>query len=159
PVAIDVAIVVESPSEAAAFEFSAVEIDVGLAEPGGESRRRAWTLQKAATIGHHAEAWSFAAGRRGGARGGDSVPGCAEQHAANGRAWIALELGFGAARLLKIELIELSVLRARHCAGRLYLGARPKRHAQTDDGAEAIGTHERGLPGNGSAPVVTDNDG
>jgi hypothetical protein len=53
----------------------------------------------------------------------------------------------------------LRVVGARHQAGRQRLGARPERDAEGGDRPEAVGPRQRSLPGNASAPIMTDDDG
>ena len=76
------------------------------------------------------------------------VTGPAVEHVAQAPARIALQLRLGDAGLLEIELIELSIRGARHDAGWGHLAARPERHAEADNRAEAVGPQERRMPGN-----------
>ena len=69
-------------------------------------------------------------------------------------AHVALELGLGHARLLEVELVERCVVGLRHHGGRADGRARPERHAEADDAAEAVGTQQRRVPGDRRAPVV-----
>src|SRR5260370_19064741 len=55
PVAIDVAIPVESAAKAGAGEFPGVEVDIGLGEPRRQRFRRSHRAEKAATLRHHAD--------------------------------------------------------------------------------------------------------
>ena len=128
-------------------------------EPGRQGFRRAGSLQKAAALRHHAEVWCGPAGSDRRAGRGHAIAGRPEQHVANGRARIAPQLRLRGARLLEIELIELRILGARHQAGRRRLAARPERHAERRHRPEAVGPHQRGLPGDAGAPIMPDDDG
>lgn len=66
---------------------------------------------------------------------------------------------FGNAGLLEIKLVELGIRRSRHEAGRARIAARPERHAEADDGVEAVQSQQRRIPGDDRAPVVADDDG
>ena len=72
---------------------------------------------------------------------------------------VALELRFGHARLLEVELVELRVVGPGHDGGRTNRASRPVRHAQSDDRAEAIGAQQSRVPGDGGAPVVASDHG
>ena len=127
--------------------------------PGRQGFGCAGSLQESAALRHHAEVWCGPAGGCGRAGRGHAVAGRPEQHVANGRARIAPQLRLGGALLLEIELIELRILGARHQACRRRLAARPERHAERCDRPEAVGPHERGLPGDAGAPIMPDDDG
>ena len=70
------------------------------------------------------------------------------------RRGVALELGFGNAGRLEIELVEESVVRLGHRRRRPGLAARPERHAEPDHAAEAVRTQQRRVPGDRRAPIV-----
>ena len=90
---------------------------------------------------------------------GHAIAGRPEQHVANGRARIAAQFRLRQPRLLEIELIELSILRARHQACRRRLAARPERYAERCHRPEAVGPRESRLPGDAGAPIMPDDDG
>ena len=159
PVAIDVAVVVERAAEAAAPKLLAVKVDVAFFQPGWQGFGCAGSLQKAAALRHHAEVQCGPAGGCGRAGRGHAIAGRPEQHVANGRARIAPQFRFRGALLLEIELIELRILGARHQAGRRRLAARPERHAERCHRPEAVGPHQRCLPGDAGAPIMPDDDG
>src|SRR5713226_6074028 len=56
PVAIDVAIPVETAAKAGASKFPGVEVDVDLGEPGRQHLRLSHRAEKAASLRHHADA-------------------------------------------------------------------------------------------------------
>src|SRR5215813_2783796 len=99
------------------------------------------------------------AARRRGADRGDPFPGSAIKHRPHRQARIFLELRFGDTWLLEVQLIELSLSRLRHQAGRARRTARPEWHAEADDCTETIRTQTRGLPGDSGAPIMADDDG
>ena len=72
---------------------------------------------------------------------------------------VALELGLGHAGRLEVELVEHRVVGLGHQGRRTRGAAGQERHAEADDSAHAVGTQQRGMPGDRRAPVVAGHHG
>jgi hypothetical protein len=140
PVAVDVAVPVEAAGEAGAAELPDVEGDVVLGQPVGQLRRHVGLAQEAAS------------------RGDDRV-GPAVQHHPQRRVDVGLELLLRDTRLLEVDLVEAVAGLRPDRLQRGSRAARGVRHRQPDHAADQVGPHQGGLPGDGCAPVVTDDHG
>src|SRR5580700_5035043 len=135
PVAVNVAIPIQSAAKARAREFVHIEIYVRFAKPWRQRRGVHLAVKEAASPRHHSNIDAC----RPGAVAARSVTGSGIQQAANAATHVALEFRLGGARRLKVQLIEDSVVSLRHHVGGPHRKSGPKRHAQSDHGTEAIG--------------------
>src|SRR5258708_16421135 len=160
PVAVDVAVIIEGTAKAIALELSAVEIDIGFAEPRRQRCRRAGALQHATSARHHADVCSRStACRSSHADCGGALTRPPIEHVAYGRPGIAVQLRRGDTGFLEIKLVKLSIRSPRHDTGRTHRAARPERDAEGGDRAKAVGAKARRWPGEVRTPVVAHDNG
>src|SRR5262249_52637529 len=147
PVAVDVAVPVETAAKPGAGKFLYKEIKVGFGEPSRQSRDRLHSGEKAAPPRDHSDG----AGSRG------RLARDRAEDGAHRMADIALELSLGHTRGLKVELVKDRIVALRHDRGRTRLTARAKRHAEADHPTEAVGAQQPGEPRHRRTPIMAGN--
>src|ERR1700730_9855625 len=148
---VDVAVPVQRPAKPRARKFAYVEIHVRFGEPMRQRWRIRKAREKATSARDHID---FAAVPCSVI---PAFPRSRVEEAANAQTDIALELPFGDAWGLEVELKELRVLGLGHNACGRNGWSRSERHAQTDHAAKAIGPQKGGVPRDGGAPIVSDD--
>src|SRR3954453_8630487 len=85
---------------------------------------------------------------------GKSAP---AEHDPHGAGDVMLELGLGDTRHLEILPVEVGDAALTQQLERLAAAAERRRHAETRDSREDVGTEQRRMPGDWCAPVVADD--
>src|SRR6266849_10269979 len=144
PVAVDVAVPVQ-PAAEAGLSVGLGEISkVGFAKPIRQRAIDAGIAEKSLAVFDKQGGWI-----------GKSAPKQGPHRQAN----IALELGFGEARRLKVLPVEIGDTAFAQRIERPATASQRRRDAQAGHGGEYIGTEQRGVPGDRRAPVMADNSG
>src|SRR5262249_49590266 len=150
---IDVAIPVEPATEPRAGEFGRVEVDVGFGEPRWQRLRIERAIEEAAAAWNHADepiaTECELAPRRIARR--------RIENTADGRAQVALQLLLRNAGRLEIRLVEDRVVGRRIQRRRPGRTTGNERHAEANNGAEAIGTQQCRVPRHWPTPIVADD--
>ncbi len=150
PVAGGVAVPVEAASEAGTREGPGVDSKVGFGEPGWKGGGDGQRVEEARAPGDGAEAffaWAIAAD--------------GPHEGKEGLAGVRGELGIDDARPLEVVDV-VDVVRTGGGAHEVERGARSAGgvgNAQRTDRRDTVGVAKGGVPGDGSTPVVADDDG
>lgn len=149
PVAVDVAVPGESAAEPGCGEGRDVDLEVGRAEPGGECGWWGEGVDEAGAFSDGPESF-----------GGRGVAGDGPEESGEEGADVGLEFGFGEAWLLEVVDV-VDVVGPGRLAQRLEWGPRwagGVGDAEGADGSDEVRVAEGGMPGDGRAPIVPDDD-
>src|SRR6266516_3923013 len=144
PVAVDIAVPVQPAAEAGLSVGLGEVSEVGFAEPMRQRAIGAGIAEKSLAIVDKQGGW---------------IGKSATKQDPHRQANIALELGFGDARRLKVLPVEVGDAGLAQRVERPTTAPERRGDAQAGHGGEYIGTEQRGMPGDWRAPVMTDNSG